>query len=307
MFASFFTYRISTVRYTLCGLTVDSELPLPELLTTESASDVTVRLGRIKHSRSPEETSYIPVSPSQIYVFYAGLGVAIVSDGRDILLDPAPSADPVALRLFLLQQVFCVILIQRGYFVLHCSAALVNGNALAFSAASGRGKSTMTAALNQLGHQVMTDDMLAVDFSGNRLMALPGLHQLKLTESARAQVAPTIIAEQTIGDGMAKKLCAIRGEVSETAAPLEAIYLLGAGERIEFQRVPPTEAAIALVPLTYGARLMKAIGLAEKHFQMCARLAKDVRIERLLRPRDLSLVPKIAQNIVERLNQPISQ
>jgi hypothetical protein len=298
--------------YRVYGLAIDSELPLPELPRGHNALaaredarppttfEVTVRFGEVHFLGVPgARVVYKPVTRNEIIVHYEKVGTALVRDGIAVTLKPAEAVDPLALRLFVLQQVFGVLLLQRGLFVLHASAASWNGGAVAFAGPSGEGKSTIVAGLHRESFSVIADDVLAIDAKCRT--ALPGLVQLKLTEETRSRLTSGIVATQSIGDRTSKRLCELQGAPVREAIPLRAIYLLETGLAVEFVSVSPARAAIELVRHTYGARLIHAIGLSARHFQQAAELARHVPVTILRRPRDLALLPQIVEGIKQRL------
>ncbi|NEX18412.1 MAG: hypothetical protein C1943_17865 [Halochromatium sp.] len=82
-----------------------------------------------------------------------------VQDGREILVDPLPDADPGDVRLWLLGTALGALLHQRGLLPLHVSALALSGGAYAFCGDSGAGKSTLAAALHRRGLALLTDDV----------------------------------------------------------------------------------------------------------------------------------------------------
>lgn len=269
------------------GLRIDSALAISELAETEGDADVLLRFAELPLDLFDDaRVRYKPIGPDQVYVYFRGVGTALVKGGSEILLKRAPGVDEVTLRLFVLQQVIGVALLQRRFYVLHASAAAVSGGAFAFAGESGQGKSTLAAALRERGGEILTDDVLAVEIAdGQAPIARPGLTQLKLTAEGRERFAPS--AEQSIG-GKAKRLCALGPPARVEGAPLRAIYILATGAELRRELIPAARAAIELVRHTYGYRLLPHIGLAESHFRQSAALVKAVPIYRLTRPRDLS-------------------
>jgi hypothetical protein len=292
--------------YTAYGLVLDSEIPIPELSSTSAPSPtISLRLGRVPFSSAISDLGrvlYKPVSATEVIVHYDRIGTALVRNGSEILLESAENADPLAVRLFVLQQVFGVALLQRGYLVLHAGAAAIKGRAVAFAGPSGQGKSTIVAALNRAGFPILTDDVLAIDMSDpGKPLAWPGLTQLKLTEETRAQFAPTVVAEKSIRDRGSKKLCDVKGGKIMKAIPVGAIYLLESTPTLTFTPVPKARAAVELVRHTYGSRLLQAIGVSQQHFEQSVALARQIPIIILGRPRDLSLLPKIVERLKQQL------
>ena len=82
---------------------------------------------------------------------------------------------------------FPLTLLQRGYLVLHASAASVDGKAAAFLGMPGAGKSSLAAALYQIGHTILVDDVTAVDLKADPISIIPAFPQIKLDmESAES-------------------------------------------------------------------------------------------------------------------------
>ncbi len=74
-----------------------------------------------------------------------------------------------------------IILHQRGFLVLHGSAVQMDDGAVAFLGRCGDGKSTITAALNNKGYSIISDDVLPVKLDENNIPLLfPSFPTIKL-------------------------------------------------------------------------------------------------------------------------------
>jgi hypothetical protein len=303
-FLSPFRFQMGSL-YRAYGLTVESDLELPELPASSSGSTALTILERRVDFEAPDTSKVIcrATGKGELVVYSKGVGTALVRNGSEILIQPGAGVDPLTLRLFLLQQVMAMALWQRGLLVLHAGAVVIDGKAAAFVGASGQGKSTLVAALGRLGCPVLCDDVLAIEMGSGALMAQVGLTHLKLTEQARENVGVGTDA-QTIPDRSNKKLCAMDGKATE-AAPLGAIFLLATGERVELLKVATARAVIELVRQSYGAELLPHLGKAGNHFEQCAEIARTIPMYVLSRPRDFSLLPKIAEEVIQRVRQPL--
>lgn len=133
--------------------------------------------------------------------------------------------------------------------VLHAGAVEVDAGAVAFLGPTGRGKSTLTAALAANGHRFLTDDALQVGLSGSgQPVVAPGQAHLRLWKDSERALAAS-------GAGMsdATSKCRIpagpRFPHCEGERVLTAIYLLAEGGSAQpsFERVRPAEALLELV------------------------------------------------------------
>ena len=79
---------------------------------------------------------------------YPGAATFLIRGGREIVIDAAPGVEQRLIRLFLLGPALALLLHQRRFLVLHASAVMIDGAAVAFVAEKGMGKSTLAAALH---------------------------------------------------------------------------------------------------------------------------------------------------------------
>ena len=68
--------------------------------------------------------------------------------------------------------------------ILHASAVAVGGDAIALLGGLGRGKSTMAAALHVRAHQMVADDLTAIQMDSAYPTVLPAFAQFKLWPDA---------------------------------------------------------------------------------------------------------------------------
>ncbi len=159
-----------------------------------------------------------------------------------------------------------ILLHQRGRLVLHASAAVVAGQAVAFVGESGYGKSTLALALTPPG-EVLTDDVLPIRIDTDGVWAEPSGFPPRLPAAG----------------GAGKRRVPIS---PATPARLRALYVLQWGEEIRTEGIPPGE-RIATVLVSMFCRRMLAIGGRTEHLEQCGVIARQSQTRRLLRPRGL--------------------
>jgi hypothetical protein len=288
--------------YTAYGLGIHSAVPLPELTAAESAADVVVRLGNVDgippHARHQERFS--AATEGEAHLFWRGAGAFAVRGGREIVVEPAPGVDERVLRLYVVGPALAMLLQQRGLLILHGSAVLVPGGAVAFLAHAGGGKSTTAAAFYARGHGVVADDLVAVSLDAEGAVVFPGFPRLKLWPEVAAYLGEDPDTLSELHPGLAK-----RGRLVCTGFPrqpprLQRIYVLEEGEPLALTPLRSAEALVEFVRYSFSARLLRATG-RPLHFRQCAGLAQQVPTRRLTRPPSLQVLPALLGRVEEDL------
>lgn len=295
--------------YVAYGLGIHCAFPLPELVVVDrNEADVNISLGKIGRSipERDHRESYFQMTPEEAYLFWKQVGEFLALNGNEIIVDPSPGVAEQLIRLPLLGMVLGAVLQQRRFLALHASAVAVNGDAVAFLGRKGRGKSTIAAALYTRGHNLVADDLVAVDF--DRLdspIVLPGFPQLKLMPEAAATVLGNNLENlPRLATGFEKRGFQDFSAFCPGPLPLRRIYLLCDHHVQRIERVQRQEALVNLVSQSYTARVFRQFlqgSEARLHFLQCSELATKVPVSVLKRPNSLSLLPDLAQLVEEDL------
>ncbi len=282
--------------YAAYGLSIWSAVPLPELPEASRALDVAIRIEPV--DRPPQRAWPVQkrVTRNNAEFSWPEAGRFRVRAGREIRVRPELRADPALVRLYLLGPALATLLRQRGFLVLHASAAEVGVVAVAFLGASGSGKSTLVAALVARGHRLVSDDYLPVDVCPGGVTVPPGVPQLKLWRDAASILGS---AAHPLYSGAEKYAVPLRHTVAMASHELRRVYVLTQGDSPEIQRLTPQGAMVELLRHSYGPRTLAGIRTAE-HFRDCARVVDAVPIARLCVPRSLTALPDVCRLIEER-------
>jgi len=234
-----------------------------------------------------------------MYLFWQEIGTFLIRDGKEIIIDPLPEADESRLRLFILGAAIGVLLHQRGHFILHASAIAIDGVAVVFTGDKGWGKSTIAATLCKRGHRLLADDVVALAASESGQQVIPAFPQLKLWLDAVTFLGNHPDDFPPLVPHLDKRDCRLTEEFISTAVPLQHIFVLGRGETVEIQRMPPQEVLLYLMRNSYITRFGEELlqGDRAAHFLKITQLSQQVAVWRLLRPNNLSQLTETAQQL----------
>jgi hypothetical protein len=280
--------------YAAYGLGIESAIELPGLTTAPGPADVAILTGSVRRPTGVSEVKagLADVTAREAYLFWPALAM-VVRDGREIVVDPAPETEARTIGSFVTGPGFGVLLHQRGFLTLHGSAIALRGGAVAFLGAPGWGKSTMAAALQARGHDLVADDVVAVTGLGGEVpLAVPAFPQVKLWPDALAWLGEDAERLPRVHEALEKRARPAPGFVRQPL-PLRCIYVLADAERLAVEVLQGHVAVFELVQHSYIAPAVRLLGSAT-HLAQCARLATSVAVRRLCRPRSLADLQAVA-------------
>lgn len=295
-------------RYFAFGLNVCSEIELPELRRSavKRRPQVWIREGRVKESPSGPKPSadHIHLSSRETVFYWKGESKVQVSNGRRITVDALPAADKKAVRLSILGPAFSQLLFQRGMLVLHASAVVTQGAAVAFIGAAGAGKSTLAAAFYRRGHKLLTDNLLVLYFQRGKVFALPAFPQFKLWPRSARQLGWDPKTLPWIDAVTKKRALGLNGRFAARAVPVQCLYLLGRGPRIRIGEVASAEKLFYFINHSFGSHTYGRNEELSPHFSRCARLVRSLPVRSLQRTGRIEALPELVRAVEEDLSRP---
>ncbi len=277
--------------YTVFGLSVESQLELPEMLPMPETSmaDIHIRYGELppQLDSAVDAGARWQTAPGVFHLNLLRLGRFRVCDGKEIIVQPLPGVSEDRLRAILLSSCLANLLHQRQLFALHCSAIRTEHGAVLFAGNSGMGKSTLVSAMLGRGYKMLADDMLAlaIDEAG-RVLALPGFPQVKLWADSAKELGRPTDGLQRLMPEYDRFIVYEADRFEAQAARLSAIYFLRTHNSREFVLDPLTPSARfnALLDNTWQKLTLPGLGLREWHFQIAAKIASLAYAARFTRP-----------------------
>jgi hypothetical protein len=272
-------------RYRLFGLSILSEVQLPELVADrgDGAPDVRIRLGTI--ASRPDAPAGLHIDGEDALLVITSAGRFLARAGREMVIEPADGVSQRNLRLFLLGSAFASLLHQRGLLPLHANAVVVEGRAIGFMGHPGAGKSTLAAWFHDRGFDVLADDVCVVTAGpGGTPLAHPGIPRLRLWREALEAGGRDASAYERSFDDMDKYTVPTDLERTLPAVPLSHLYLLEKAEgEPSIDRLEGSAAVEAMIANTYRGAYVRPMGRTREHLLACAQLARTVPVFRARR------------------------
>jgi hypothetical protein len=283
--------------YSAFALTIVSDLPLTDLPPGSGIPDVRISLAPVPDPSPPSESWTIIATPTEVRGFAPTAGAFRVRGGREIVLQPIEGADERALRLVVVGPLLGVLLAQRGAFVLHASTVAIGGRAVAFFGPSGRGKSTLTAALTQAGHPLIADDMTVIETAGDRPVVQPGFPRFKLWPDSASALDHDVENLPLIHPDRTKRSLQVPASFQAAPLPLARCYLLEDGEAESTEELSAVDTIFSLIRYTYQAQWLHDTGSSGANLLQCGALARSGIVRRLFRRRIFAALPEVIRFI----------
>jgi hypothetical protein len=200
----------------------------------------------------------------------------VAADGREVLAAPQ---HPTAWywQRYLIGQALPLAALLQGLEVLHASAVVVDGQAMAFAGASGSGKTTLATALIRIGARLLCDDVLALETVGHRVLAHPGPPVVNLRQGAISALHAPIPGGRELGrDAEARRL---EIDTSADVAPLAALYVLDRSMRHGRLALEPADADVAWMLLASSFNfIVTDPARLERQLDVCACVARAATV-----------------------------
>ena len=295
---------MNTYRYKAFGLRIDSALECPELLPGSETPEVVIRYGEVPMALDDAKAKGVlyQAKPKKFLLRLDGIARYMVSDGKEILIEPAPNSNENEIRLFLFSSVFGALLHQRGVLPLHASAIETKKGAVMFVGPSGAGKSTVAAAFQARGLRVLSDDIGVILSNGDGVpMVLPGYPQMKLWADVTEKLGTDRERLNRVRADREKYAVPLQEGFMQDAVPLYAVYTISTTNTqvLDLKELTGIPAFHVFVRNTYRRRFLDGLGGREGHFEQAAATAKHAKIRRVTRPYRPFLLDELIQLLEE--------
>ena len=293
--------------YITHGLHIVSELACPDLKLIRddlSEPDIVIRFGEVPDRLVDciYDDGFSQIKPGTYLLTLDGIAKFLVSDGRDIIIQPAVGCTYEVIRLYLFSQGFGALLHQRGQLSLHASAVYTKQGAVLFMGKSGSGKSTLVAGLLKRGYQVLADDLCTIRFAVDQIpRVLPGFAQIRLWKDTIERLGYDIYTLRKVWHKEDKYTLTLPNELTDRIIPLHTIYLLNPAETEEvlIEALGPGEKLRSLLDNVFKAEYVKGLGVQETVFTQISKVLRYSRLKSVTRPRNHFSMGQLIQRLQE--------
>lgn len=158
---------MDTFHFKAFNRTIVSHIDFPELsyLPPPIESDIHIQLGPVAPDgiASPSiRGAYCQANAQSHWLHVPEVARYLVTNGRDITVDPYPNANSASVRIFILENCFKALLRQQGLVVMEGVAIKHHDSAVLFIMPPGFGKSTLAALFSQRGYSILSDEICAI-------------------------------------------------------------------------------------------------------------------------------------------------
>ena len=286
--------------YHIYGLDVHSEIELPELAAIERRpqihTDVTIRSGvcPLSAAECQMPRTLVRYRENEAAFYFPRYGVFVVRAGREIVYEPQPPTEVAELRPFLLGIVMGILLIQRGFSVLHGSTVAINNCGVTFVGYKGAGKSTTVAGLVQRGGLLVADDVTAITERNDQYVLQPASPQIRLWPDSVQQLGYQVTTLSRVHPTFLKRNWPPTLEQTEQqVVPLRRIYVLEDGDEPAIVPLDAENTFIELMRHMYLSRWPRVAKQQQAQFFQAAALSNQVPVFKLRRPKNFDALPHV--------------
>lgn len=300
--------------YKAFGLSIYSEIPLPELLTESVENnkvDIVVEIADLTTLWNElAKPNHFCIIKDQCVLFKVpNVAIFYMEDGNKIIVSPIDGARENQIRLYILGSCIGALLLQRRILPLHGSAIDINGKAYAIVGDSGAGKSTLASALLNKGFKLLSDDVIPVSLNDCGVpVVTPAFPQQKLWQESLDAFGIGSNNYEPIFDRETKFTIPVQANFSRATLPLAGIFELVKADcnEIKLEPISTLQVLHTLYYHTYRNFLVDHLGLREWHFQMTSSIVQSIQVYQLIRPVDRFTADELVTRILTTLNKEVN-
>ena len=227
-----------------------------------------------------------------------------VVTGDTVTCHPLPGCRDDSLRHLLLDQVIPRLWAHRGNLVLHASAVVLpDGSVVAFLGESGWGKSTLAAALQSRGCQLLSDDSISLGSEDGHALLTPSYTGLRLNDDSIAVLGLEGQTWSSVSHYSDKRrFDPATEEGTDATFPLHTLYVLREPEPladISMETVAGAKIVTTLIKRSFLLDVRDTTSAKQQLQQATSLLSAIPQVRTLAYPRDYRLLDSICTLLMQ--------
>lgn len=235
---------------------------------------------------------------------FPGFADFIAHRNGNVECHPVAGTDEATLQHLYLNQVLPAVLSLLNRPAFHASCVAMDGMAIAFIGASGRGKSTLATYLGLQGHPLLTDDGVELRWSNGSYIALPSHPAIRLWGDSSNELLPNDAVSLPPVSYTSKGRYRSDGLMpfARQPMPLRRAYFLGDGSADTIAIAPLRSHAAHIAWVEHSPTLDTQDGQRLKsQFEQVTRLVEMGISYTLDYPRRYDILPEVAAALLEHM------
>ncbi len=286
----------------------DIALPWPVVQSNNEQPDISIHYGTVPEAieSATDILGYQQVAAGVYLLNVAGIiRCLIAQEGRQVLVDQKSGHSDAI--IYILDSILAICMHLRGMTALRASAIATSQGAIVFMGRIGAGKSTLVAALGDLGYPLVADGIVGIQQTKEACPQVSGgFPTIHLWKKALDILQPSW--RENIGSPMRPELenyPVFAQRFQDREIPVHVVCELTRKNNgaITFNLFTPAQAFAALMRHTCRVRLLHGLGQEVQHFHNATCVVQHATLERLSCPPACSPVA-LAKHLSERLPPP---
>lgn len=298
-----------TYRYSVFGLSVTSELALPELPSSETTrSDVHIQLSDLQEKMNGLTADHpYRLTEGTFSLYVPGVAHYFVASGTMIEVDLIAGTEIEAVKLFLLGSCMGIILHQRGILPMHGSVITDGETGILLTGHSGAGKSTTAHRFLAQGYHLVTDDVAATRFEDDAALVAPAYGHQKLWEDVLPSSGIGYTRVNREVDRRTKYTVDRERQFWNESVRLRLIVELVPADikYVQHETVTGMDKVRTLMLHTYRNIYYKELQKEAFQFESAMALARRVRLLRIYRPQGIASEQTVVELITAAIKEGI--
>ncbi|MBQ8632973.1 MAG: hypothetical protein IJ420_05160 [Lachnospiraceae bacterium] len=277
--------------YLIYGSIIETDLDFPQLVKTDATQrpDIQICAGEMPTVILEKEKQdiYYEIGDTVSWINNPTC-MFVVENGEKITYYLNPGEKRMRLLNYLLGFGMCMLFLQRGDMMIHCSALHNGKEAILIAGESGSGKSTTTDSYLANGWSLMADDVALVRFEKEfgKTMVYPAFPFTKLCRNTAVERGYNLEEMIYINEDRDKFLVPYQGEFDVTPKPLSKFIMLKVygGEEVISQEISGFDKFKVCVNNLGLRHLLGQQKYAPHIGQKCLELIANVDVHLIARP-----------------------